>query len=277
MEKDHPEIFFHVGLGKVASTYLQYKFFPKLIGVHYVQRTRYRLFASIIPKVNSPKVLFSREMDQQLEREVLKFSSLYPDTKTILLLRRHDSWIASQYRRYVKNGGPKSFDEFFDIEKNEGLWKHSDVGFFSKIQILEKHFNHKPLVLFHDQLKKDPHAFFSRIADYIGASYNKEDISLAAIHKSYNQKQLKVIFQFSQHFFKKEPVWSDNLVINWFQRRSRLLACYLILYPALLVPKSWVSSDPLIPEDRMKKIREAFEEDWQKCLAYADKNTEKIG
>lgn len=274
MKNRLPEIFFHVGLGKVASTYLQYKFFPKLKGVHYVQRTKYRLFASIIPKVKADKVLFSREMDQQLEREAERFAADYPDTKTILLLRRHDSWIASQYRRYVKNGGPKSFDDFFDIKKDEGLWKHHDVNFYSKIQILEKHFDHKPLVLFHDELKENPHVFFQRLAGYIGATYNKKDISLSAIHKSYNQTQLKVIHLVSQFLFKKEPIWSDNLIINWFQRRSRLLACYLILYPALLVPKSWVTKEPLIPEARMKQIREAFDADWQKCLAYA-KNIEE--
>lgn len=271
MEKSQPEIYFHVGLGKVASTYLQYKFFPKLRGVHYVQRTRFRLYASIIPKVKASKVLFSREMDQQLEREIVKFAKHFPDARAILLLRRHDSWIASQYRRYVKNGGPKSFDEFFDIEKDEGLWKHSDVDFYGKIQILEKHFNHRPLVLFHDDLKEAPHEFFDRIAHFIGATYDKKDISLAAIHKSYNKTQLKVIQKFSQYFFKKEPVWSDNLIINWFQRRSRLLACYLILYPALLVPRSWVNKEPLIREESLKQIREVFEADWQKCLNYAQK------
>ena len=272
MASNKPSIYFHVGLGKVASTYLQYKFFPKLKGVHYVQRTRFRKYATIVPQVKADKVLFSREMDQQLEREVARFSKHFPDTYPILLLRRHDSWIASQYRRYVKNGGPKSFDEFFDIEENKGFWTYEDLYFYPKIQILEKYFTQKPLVLFHDQLKEDPHYFFQRIANYIGATYSEEDISLAAIHKSYNQKQLKVIHGFSQFLFKKEPVWSDNIIVNWFQRRSRLLACYAILYPALLVPESWVSKEPLIPEERHARIREVFEEDWQKCLEYAGKN-----
>lgn len=269
MERSQPEIFFHCGLGKVASTYLQYKFFPKLKGVQYVQRTRFRLYPTIIPKVKADKVLFSREMDQQLEREATKFAKLYPDTRTILLLRRHDGWIASQYRRYVKNGGPKSFEEFFDVEKDQGLWKYEHVYFYPKIELLERLFNHKPLVLFHDELKAEPHQFFQKIADYIGATYDKSDISLAAIHKSYNQKQLKVIHRFSQFLFKKEPVWSDNIIINWFQRRFRLLACYLILYPALLVPASWVSEEPLISNDQLKSIQKAFEQDWQKCLTYA--------
>ena len=47
-----PEIYFHVGLGKVASTYLQHRFFPKLKGIHYIKSTRYRRSLQIIKDTN---------------------------------------------------------------------------------------------------------------------------------------------------------------------------------------------------------------------------------
>ena len=34
-QSSEKEVFFHVGLGKTATTYLQYQFFPKLRGIHY--------------------------------------------------------------------------------------------------------------------------------------------------------------------------------------------------------------------------------------------------
>ncbi len=251
------EIFFHLGLGKVASTYLQYAFFPKLQGIHYIQRTRYRFTPKIVADNPGKRFFVSREMDQQLEAEVIRFAHNFPQTKAILLLRRHDSWIASQYRRHVKNGSPMTFTEFFDVEKDEGWWSKSELEFFKKIQIIEKHFEHKPLVLFHDDLKEDPYGFMDKIADYLGASYSREEVSLAAIHKSYNEKQLQVMRSVSRILFKKAPVFSKNRVLNWFQRRSRLLLCYLILYGALLVPESWVKSEILTPEGELEKIRVA--------------------
>ncbi len=36
------QIYYHVGLGKAASTYLQNRVFPVLEGIRYVHRDRYR-------------------------------------------------------------------------------------------------------------------------------------------------------------------------------------------------------------------------------------------
>lgn len=261
-------IYFHVGLGKVASTYLQYRVFPKLLGVYYIQRTRYRRYHKIISKTNYGKYFLSREFDQQLESELEKFSKHYPHAKIIILFRRHDGWIASQYRRYIKNGGAKSFDGFFDIDQDNGLWKQNDLYFYPKIKVAEKYFANKPLVLFHEELKKDPFQFIDKFAKYIGATFEKEDISLKPIHRSYNEKQLKVIHRISKMIFKREPKWVENRLVRWFQRRSRLLVCYLILYPAKLIPAFLVSKQKLIPDGQLKKIREFYADDWQQCLEY---------
>ena len=47
---DEPEIYFHVGLGKVASTYLQNKVFNNLEGIHYIPKNKYRSSIDIIKK-----------------------------------------------------------------------------------------------------------------------------------------------------------------------------------------------------------------------------------
>ena len=59
-----PEIYFHVGLGKVASTYLQHRFFPRLKGIHYIKSTRYRRSPQIIKDTNYDKYFISREFDR---------------------------------------------------------------------------------------------------------------------------------------------------------------------------------------------------------------------
>lgn len=265
----NPEIFLHVGLGKAASTYLQYKVFPELKGIYYIQRTRYRKAPQIIKNTGKKKYLASREFDRQFAKEVKKFSSIYPNTKAILVLRRHDSWIASQYRRYVKNGGHHPFEVFFDPEKNNGLWKKEELLFFPKIKLLEEEFNEKPLVLFHEDLKNDPHRFIGQIVRFTGTHYDPGKISLTSSHSSYNDKQLKVMRRVGKYLFRKKRKEFDTPLLHWLQVRSRLLLCYAILYPAWLLPPNVTGNETLIPSHQLEKIRQEFSGDWKACKSYA--------
>lgn len=263
--RQEKEIFFHVGLGKTASTYLQYKVFPKLKGVYYIQRTRYKRYKEIISKTEHDKYFISNEFDRQLEREVKKFSQSFPEGKVIIVLRRNDSWIASQYRRHVKNGRAFLFEEFFDLENDSGFWKKEDLYIFPKIQVIEKYLHHKPLVLFHDDLKNHPHDFISLITHFIGATYDPNKIKLDPKHTSYNEKQLKAIRKFSKLFFKQERKTYKNIILKKIQEKRRWL-CYLVMYSALLIPDSWMGKEKLIPQNQLDKVRDFYADDWGKCL-----------
>ncbi len=266
--KQNPEIFFHVGLGKVASTYLQYNFFPRLNDIYYIQRTKYKNAAKIIYDAKSDKYLISREFDQQLEREVKDFSSDFPDTKPIILLRRHDSWAASQYRRQVKNGRPWDFKEFIDVENDTGAWKKSDFYFFDKIRILEKYFNNKPLVLFFDEFLSDPESFFKRLVDFMETSCNSK-INLSKKHSSYNQKQLKVLLSVCKKINLQKHFTYKSKLYYQFRRIFANLARYTIMYFSYLIPTSMVSKEPLVSNEEMGKIKAFYADDWKKCQDYA--------
>lgn len=270
MNTDSKEIYFHVGLGKVASTYLQYRLFPHLEGVHYIQRTKYKRAKQIIASSNDTNFFISREFDNQLEKEVKDFSITYPNTRPIILLRRHDSWIASQYRRYIKNGRPHSFQEFFDIENDEGEWKQSALYFYPKLEILEKYFTKKPYVLFYDDLRRDPWDFFDRIANVMGATYKKKNVSLNKVHTSYNEKQLKIKRKLNKRTYKKEYVDPNNIIARVFKRTWKRFKQYSVLYIARLLP--YKDDTPLIPQEQLDKVRKAYTADWEKCIAYAKEN-----
>ncbi len=272
MNKGIPkQVFFHVGLGKTGTTFLQYRVFPKLQGVKYIQRTQYRDFKYVKLIEDSPdqKFLVSNEFDKQLEAEAHKIASKYPRAKTIVVLRRQDSWIASQYRRYVKNGYPNSFEEFIDIENDESYWDRKDLFFHQKLIMLEEVFGSRPLVLFHDELVKNPHSFIGRICSFIGADYEKESINLKRKHSSYTEKQLKVRRQQSARRNRKQASRSK---IYWVRKIQNFLGMperYLSLYMAFLVPSKRISDEPLISKDSMAKIRAYYEEDWRKCEEYS--------
>ncbi|TXB62623.1 sulfotransferase family protein [Phaeodactylibacter luteus] len=273
---NQPEIYFHVGLGKVASTYLQHRFFPKLKHIYYIPTNRYRKSLDIIGKGKYGRYFVSREFDQQLEEEVRWFSSRYPQARPIIIFRRHDSWIASQYRRYVKNGGYLSFREFFDVEEDTGLWKREHVTFYRNLEHLEHYFEGKPLVLFYDELRADPWAFFDKIAQYAGSGYDRNDVSLAKVHTSYNEKQLKAIRKIAPRLFDPRNAKPNTRTLwGWLQRRGQMLKSYAILYPAKLIPASWLPDEPLIPQEELDKVRAYFEGDWARCKAYAEENNPK--
>jgi len=263
------QIIFHIGLAKVASTFLQNNIFPKLKGVYFIKRLRYRLDRKIISSTDHPKYLLSREFDWNFEKKLKEFSNDYPDARIILILRQQDDWIASQYRKYTKNGGGQYFQGYFNIQDNSGIIKKEELYFMRKIKIIENYFSPRPLVLIYSDLKKDPFNFIDKIADYIGVGYSREEISLNRVHKSYNEKQLKIMRNFGRWIIPQQTKWAKNKVLYWLQRRSRLLISYLILYPSLLIPSFMVSKKKLIPDNQLKEIKDFYLDDWEQCREYS--------
>ena len=142
-----PDIYIHVGLGRAGSTFLQYRVFPRMKGLYYIQRTRFRKARKIIGRGEHAKYLVSGELDPRIMENYLKdFSNPLSYARPIMVVRRHDEWIASQYRRYLKNSNHWTFKEFFDLDEDQGYWKKYQLYYYPLIELLEKYFEHKPLM-----------------------------------------------------------------------------------------------------------------------------------
>ena len=63
-------IFFHVGISKTGSTFLQQRVFPHLKNIQYIPTHKYHQINDEIKKVKNGPILVSREFDRQFEREV---------------------------------------------------------------------------------------------------------------------------------------------------------------------------------------------------------------
>ena len=266
------QIYFHVGLGKTASTYLQHKVFPFFKNIHFIHRKHdYSRAVETIAKAKFERYLISREFDQQLEREVSKFAEHYPATTAIIVFRRQDAWIASQYRRFVKNGHTLPFSEFIDLQNDKGKFKQIDLNFSHKLEVLEKYFTKKPLVLFYDDLRKNPMAFFDYIAKSIGADYDKNDISLDKKHSSYNEKQLKGIMRVAKIVNIQKKTIKPKL-LHLFRKLFVNTTRYSTLFISKYLPESWFSNEPLINTDELKAVHDFYESDWQAVIEYAKRN-----
>ncbi len=264
------ELFFHVGLGKTASTFLQDRFFPKLKGIHYTPSNIYRFYKNIVEKGKHERYLFSREFDRQFYTETQKIADLSTETHIIIILRRHDSWIASQYRRYVKNGGKQNFTEFIDLENDKGAWKQNDVYFYPMLQFIKDNFKPKPLVLFHDELKTNPIEFLNKIADYAGAQFDIDQIDLKPKHSSYSDHQLLFSKKYSP-FNKDKEQHFQNRILTFITYRSKWLVNHLVLYTALLFPKS--TESVLVDKAHLEKVRNYYQDDWQACINFANEHS----
>ena len=132
------KIYFHVGLAKTGSTFVQNNFFPKLKNIKYISTHKYKNCIDIINNTNYKSYLISREFDRQLEEEVSKILKHFPQTKIIIVFREHKKWISSQFKRYSKNGWHWDFEDFYNKD-NTGYWKKADMLYGDKLDIISKY------------------------------------------------------------------------------------------------------------------------------------------
>lgn len=265
------KIFFHVGTGKTGTTFLQYRAFPKFKGVHYIQRTSYRKAPEIIAATDADTIFISWEMDQQLDHETKLFGEQFPDTQPIIVFRRHDSYLASQYRRFVKNGFKGEVNGFYDLDEDSGFFKHSDFHYQSMLDILRKNFSKEPIVLLYDDLKKDPNKFITYFAETVDATIDLDKIDFSKKHTSYNEKQLKVIKSMGKYVnLKKRRVFENGLFhVLWKIYFGAIR--YSILHGAKLIPNGMISKESLIDPTYLARIKEHFSDDWEAIKKVAEK------
>lgn len=274
-DQRQPQVTFHPGLAKTASTWLQHRFFPRLKGVHNVPRRLYRRYPEVINRGDHENYIVSREFDRQFVREVTRFAGHFPQAGTILLLRRHDGYIASQYRRFIKNGRYAAFSDFIDLGHDRGIWKQEELLFMPLLRLLEASFQRPPLVLFHQDLLEDPHRVLGDMARYTGAGYDQDDIDLGRVHTSHGEKQLKVMRSITRRLPWRPSPQVNNRFLHWLQVRSRLILVHAVLAAARLVPSALVDSAPLIPPDELRRVREFYADDWEACGKFAGESNRK--
>lgn len=259
MMKNSPEIYFHVGTGKTGSTFLQARIFPLLKGIHYIPTNRYHKIFREIENCQAEKILVSREFDQQLEREVKIFSKKHPNTIPIIVFRRHDSYIASQYRRFVKNGFTGNFQAFFDLQNNKGYFKQTDLNYKRQVALLKKHFTKEPIVFTYEDFKANTQSFADKWSKIMKCSLDKERVDWSRKHTSYSEHQLKVIKQFGSFINLTKRRVFKNSVLHFLWRIYLGSIRYSILHLSFLVPKN---TEKLISEEELKTVKKHFQEDW---------------
>ncbi|MDO5654941.1 MAG: hypothetical protein Q4G27_02240 [Flavobacteriaceae bacterium] len=256
------QIFFHTGLSKTGSTFLQQQIFPKLGHIYYLPTKKYRRALDVIPGITADKILISREFDQQFEREIISFSKAYPAAFPIIVFREPGSWAVSNYKRFVKNGHHFSFTEFIDIQGDKGHFKIQDFSYSRYIQLLEKHFEQPPLILIYDDLKKNPHQFLNKIGKYLDIPLEFQTFNLTPSHVSYDENALKLVRKLSSkiQFQKKLEVHRKpkGFLYNLYANIIR----YSILYSSKILPEFLFPKEELISAQEVEAVSKFFADEW---------------
>lgn len=268
-----PEIYFHVGLGRTATTFMQRSIFPMFNDIYYIKKNEYKNADGIIRSTQQPKYLISHEFySGVLINEMTGFLKKYPEAHIIIVLRRQDKWMASHYKRRVKNGYSGTIKDYIDLQNDNGLCKKQDLLFYPMLLALNNLVIHKPLILFHHELKDSPQAFLQKILDFTGVKDTRH-ISFKPRHTSYNDKALKVRQWLSQdtpfrELSKDHNPWPLKELKRFYNKIIR----YTALNIGMMIPGSWVRDRQIIPEDYLKEIKEFTKDDWEKCLEHAAAN-----
>ncbi|MFP4046366.1 MAG: hypothetical protein ACLFT4_01245 [Bacteroidales bacterium] len=279
MDKNKEKIvFFHVGLPKTASTFLQIKVFPKFKGIEYIKKHDFKKRDRIIANSSYNRILLSIELDLDVEegrRKARSVAENYPNSYPIVVLRKHGSWLKSKYKYFLRKHGTKDFQEYYHPEKTETVLKDKNLLFFQKIKYLEETFPNPPLVLFQEELKNEPLKVIDLLASYVGASYSHSAIKVKTVKKAYSEKQLKLVRKFNRIYrFDKSGIKSGFGKFAYKKWSAFLL--HSVAYIGALLPEKQSETNQLIPSETIQKVNEAFAGDWDKCLEYSKKQREKL-
>lgn len=257
------KIFFHVGLSKTGSTFLQHQVFPKIQGLEYLPTRKYRHALSLIPQMQAEKILVSREFDQQFEQEIIKFSKQYPHAYPIIVLREHSSWAVSNYKRFVKNGHSISLSEFIDIEEDKGLFKLKDFDYQRYLDLLNQHFDSPTMVLFYEDLRSQPQVFVQKILDFTETDLDFQKVNWKPKHVSYDKNALKLVRKLSRkiQFQKKLEVHVEpkGFLYNLYANIVR----YSILYGSKIMPSNVFPKENLYEQQEVEALKDYFQEEWK--------------
>jgi hypothetical protein len=224
---------------------------------------------NIITRSHESRFLVSREFDKQLKVEVEKFAASFPNAIPIIVLRRHDSYIASQYRRFVKNGFTGSFKQFFDLDSDTGYFKKNDLNYSCMLSVLEKNFNQKPLVFIYEDMRENPTAFIQKLANSIGAPINMASIDFSKKHSSYSERQLKSMLVLGRYVNMNKRRVFKNPILHFGWKILTGGFRYRVLYVARLMPKYWLNSEALISTEELDQVKLFYTSDWESSKLYA--------
>jgi hypothetical protein len=271
-----PTVYFHVGLPKTASTFLQRNVFPFFKGIQFVKKHDFLQHKGIVASTDMPAVLIYTELDLNGDSGFQKMASVardYQGAKPIIVFRKHGAWVGSKYKYYLRKHGMLSFEDYFDMDNDNGELKEKSLRFYEKIELLEKHYGERPLVMFQEEFQYEPMKAIAAIAKYVGASYDENDIRITTVKKSYSQHSLYYVRKLNRWYkYDHSTIKSSFLKVLYKKFSGGIL--HLTAFVAGVFEPSKDKAKKVLPKASTARINERYAADWNRCIDYAAETRE---
>lgn len=260
-------VFFHVGLHKTATSYLQDVVFPQWRGVKYL---RFRNLEYFLALPEDGKYLVSCEnmsgatfapLDERC-RGLTRLAEMFPGAHVIIAFRPHGDFIASLYSQYLRYGGQARFDGFFSTGRDDAVWRCEDLSYRRLVETIEKAFDAKPFVFQLGELKSNPGALYTDLARFMGTppptaldSGSPRNVSLG----SWQGRLLRRINELVDTPYSRDGGNRPYRRLHRFGIDPPTI-CHRILGR---LPKQ-----PLVSREARQQITDAYRDDWDFVTAY---------
>jgi len=266
-----PEIFWHCGMMRTGTTYLQSSVFPFFEGLHYIRKDEFAHRSAILNAHPQARFLISYEVYQGVRgaEEIRSFARQWPSARPILVLRQQGDWLRSEYKRLLKNGAVREFSEVWDPGNPAAIYQPSDLQLGDLIACLEASFEARPVLLLYENLRSDGLAFIKELAQITGASFGEQTVGLAPKHVSYGDRELRAFRAVTRFITLRREVPFQPVLLYKAQRLFRDLIRYLVLYGSKILP---MGQAPLVSEETLSAVDTFYQEDWAHCRRLASRD-----
>lgn len=258
------QVFFHLGLPKVASTFCQQVIFPNLSDVQFFKKSHFNRYKTLPPD-KPGKFLFSIETDREMSDRLSAIVDRFENAQVILCFRRHDDWLLSKYKYYIRKNEGMSFTECFDIHHNQGELKQEDIRYRDIIALVESLVKHKPLILTLDMLKENPDDFIKRLTNYMGTEFINHGKINKKVKPSLKDKQLIVVRAFNR-LPLPDQIQTKYKLLNKIHGIIRKVSIHIVAFSSYFIPNFLLKNQPLLTEKEendLALIREIYADDWE--------------
>ena len=257
-------VYFHIGLHKTGTTFLQKEYFPKL-SVHYVRGSL--PFYKVIGELSSNKgvvlvsdenlsgQLFSGRKYLQCKETMSAIKKAFPDAKIIIGFRNHLDFIVSSYKQLLHQGGIVGFHEFYKID-NTGLLKNEDLCYKNIIELLNNNF--KDVCIYTIDEIKDMPVFDKKISKFLGLENCEVEVNEKKVNKSVrSQAQVNTLLKLNRLDRKIENVFGFKVLYNKLFKFLKITPRNICQY--YMSDKGKVFS---LDKDFQDEVKLKFKNDW---------------
>jgi len=124
--------------------------------------------------------------------ELIALKKRYADTYDIdvlVSLRRHDAWILSIYKHYLKYGGVETLENFLGLETAPATIPAPDMTFMGKIQRVEEVLGVRPFCFFLEETRLQPQHLSGQLAGFLGVTSGPDFTRQSLFNEGVNRRE----------------------------------------------------------------------------------------